>query len=246
MKAVILAGGKGLRLRRVIKGIPKPMAVVSGKPFLEYLILQLKAWGIKHIVLSIGYKGKVIRQYFQDGKKWGVRIVYSQEAIPLGTAGALSKALQLSCERVWYVLNGDSYFDCNFANLKRFHAKRKALVTMGLVSVRERGRFGAVTVNKDNSIKGFREKDMQGVGLVNSGVYCVDRRLLKEIPRGRVSLENDIFPRLIGHGLYGFPSKGFFVDIGIPLDYRRLSKVHFPMHISPRSKYHKNKRSLAR
>src|SRR3989304_3798957 len=111
MKAVILAGGEGTRLREIIKDVPKPMAPVGGRPFLEYLILQLARWDFRKIILSIGYRGSIIKSYFGNGEQCGVNIKYSEEYEPLGFGGALRKAAQMIEDEQFIAMNGDSFFD---------------------------------------------------------------------------------------------------------------------------------------
>lgn len=222
MKAIILAGGAGLRLRKVIKDLPKSMAPISGRPFLEYLILQLKKWEIEEVILSIGYKGEVIKSFFGNGKKWGVEIIYCEEKQPLGTAGALRQAVNLTSDREFFSLNGDSFVDLDYNQIVAYHRQKGAVATIGLVGVNEVSRYGKVEINKDGKILRFREKSAARAGFINAGVYFFAREVIKDIPERKVSIEKEIFPRLVGRGLYGFVTKGFFVDIGVPKDYLSL------------------------
>ncbi|RJQ13368.1 MAG: hypothetical protein C4560_14185 [Nitrospiraceae bacterium] len=226
MKAVILAGGKGLRLREAIKDIPKPMAPVAGRPFLEYLILQLIRWDIREMILSIGYKGEVIRSYFDNGSKWGVRIEYSEETEPLGTAGALKEAAGLITDENFIAMNGDSFFNLDLKTLIGFHEKHNADATIGLVRAGDSGRYGSVKVNGSGVVAAFTEKGSAGGGEINGGIYILRRSVADSIPPGNVSFETDVLPKLAGNGLYGMASKGFFIDIGIPGDYFQLCKDH--------------------
>src|SRR3972149_7231807 len=164
MRAVILAGGEGLRLRNVVKNAPKPMARIAGSPFLEYLILQLIRWNIKEIVLSIGYKGGIIKSYFGNGKKWDVKILYSEEVFPLGTGGALKKASSFIDSDRFVVMNGDSFFDADLTKLLEIHNKRNAIATVALTSVENKSRYGSVDVNNDHEVLRFIEKDTGGYG----------------------------------------------------------------------------------
>lgn len=221
MKAIILAGGLGSRLRDVVKDLPKPMAPVGGKPFLEYLLLQLKRWGTTDIVLSVGYKKNVIKSYFGDGGSWGIHISYSEENEPLGTGGALKQALSKNDDFHFIVMNGDSFFNLSFADLIRYHAGKPGLVTMGLAIVKDRSRYGGVEINDDDgSFNSFQQDGLETAGLINSGVYIVNRNILKYIPDGRVSFEGHVLPLLKNdHLLYGKAFDAFFLDIGIPKDY---------------------------
>ncbi|MBI5408138.1 MAG: nucleotidyltransferase family protein [Nitrospirae bacterium] len=226
MKAVILAGGKGLRLREVIKDIPKPMAPVNDRPFLEYLVLQLVRWDIKELIFSIGYKGEVIRSFFNNGEKWGVTIEYSEETEPLGTAGALREAAKLIADEKFIAMNGDSFFNLDLKALIGFHEEHNARATIGLVQAEDSGRYGSVKTNGGGEIVDFTEKGNGDGGAVNGGIYILHRSFADFIPPGKVSLETDVLPKLAGRGLYGMAAKGFFIDIGIPGDYFQLCKNH--------------------
>lgn len=220
MKAIILAGGYGTRLRPVVSDIPKPMAPVAGKPFLEYLILQLKKARIRDIILSVGYMGGVIRSYFSDGKSWDVKIEYVEEREPLGTGGGVREAIAGMDDEKSIVLNGDSFLSVNFGELVRYHENHAAVATMALALCEDTSRYGKVQINERGEVVEFTEKGKGGKGHVNGGVYVVNRSLRKYLPAGKSSLERDVFPRIIGTGLYGMPASGFFIDIGVPEDYR--------------------------
>jgi D-glycero-alpha-D-manno-heptose 1-phosphate guanylyltransferase len=222
MRAVILAGGEGLRLRNVVKNAPKPMARIAGRPFLEYLILQLIRWNIKEIVLSIGYKGGMIKSYFGNGKKWDVEILYSEEIIPLGTGGALKKASSFIDSDRFVVMNGDSFFDADLTKLIEIQNKRNAIATIALTSVENKSRYGSVDVNNDHVVLRFIEKDTGGYGFINGGIYLFQRNVIDMIRDGNVSLEKEVLPLLVGKGLYALTMKGAFVDIGTPDDYLNL------------------------
>lgn len=224
MKAIILAGGEGTRLREIIKEIPKPMAPIAGKPFLEYLVLELAKWNINEIVLAIGYKGGVIKSYFGNGKKWNTDILYSEEKKMLGTGGALREASRLINDEQFVVMNGDSILEVDFNDLSDFHKKNDAIVTVGLVNVDDAARYGRVGINKKGEVEGFIEKGTEGYGLINGGVYIFNHEIIKAISSGTVSLEREVLPSLIKKGLYGMVIKGFFVDIGMPVDYINLFK----------------------
>lgn len=221
MKAIILAGGLGTRLRASVKDIPKPMAPVAGKPFLEYLLLYLRRSKITDIVLSVGYKKDVIRSYFGDGSSFGIRISYSEENEPLGTGGALKQSISKSDDSHFIVMNGDSFFNIPFADLLQYHGDKPGLITMGLAFVQDRSRYGVVAINTaDGRIKSFQKDGMETSGLINSGVYVVNRDIVKYIPDGPVSLEANVLPLLKNDRLlYGKAFDAFFLDIGIPKDY---------------------------
>lgn len=219
MKAILLAGGAGLRLREVVPDLPKPMAPVGGRPFLEYLVMQLVRWGVKEMVLSVGYKKEAVKSYFGRGERWSVRIEYSEEDEPLGTGGALRKAAGLIREGHFITMNGDSFLDMDFKKIISYHESAGASVTMGLVRVSDVGRYGCVEVGETGEILRFIEKGKGGNGIINGGIYICNRAIIDMIPDGNVSLEKDVLPNLINKGLYGMVSNGFFIDIGIPRDY---------------------------
>jgi D-glycero-alpha-D-manno-heptose 1-phosphate guanylyltransferase len=224
MKAIILAGGLGTRLRDIVQDVPKPMAPVGGKPFLEYLILQLVRWDIREIVISTGYKGDVIKSYFGDGGKWGVKIDYSEEESPLGTGGALKKAARMVDDHQFILMNGDSFINIDFGRFIDFHDRKKAAVTMSLVHVTNMSRYGEVKVNENGKVYRFVEKSVDGEGYINAGVYLLDRKIISRIPDGKVSLEREILPLLIGPGVHAMTVDGFFMDIGTPIDYLKICR----------------------
>ncbi len=231
MQALILAGGAGTRLRPVLSELNKPMAPVAGKPFLEYLLLQLKKYEIHGVVLCVGYKADLIQSYFDRGDRWGIQISYSYEREFLGTGGALKLAENLVHEEDFFVMNGDSLFDIDLHGLMRYHREMKARATVALAHVEDTQRYGLVGVNESGRIVSFIEKrEGSREGLINGGVYVFAREVLDLIPAGRpASLEKDIFPMLIERDIYGLPMKGYFVDIGVPADYLRLQSS--PAHL---------------
>jgi NDP-sugar pyrophosphorylase family protein len=230
MKAIILAGGEGKRLRPVINDIPKPMAPIKGKPFLEYIILQLKSQNLKDIIISTGYKGSIIKNYFQDGGNWDLNIEYSEEDKPLGTGGALRKAGKLIDDDQFIVMNGDSYFDIEFKQLISFHEDKQAVTTIGLAYVETLERYGHVEIGNYGEITKFTEKgNSVSAGHVNGGIYILNSELINKIPLAQVSLEAEVFPDLINKGLFGVKFKSFFIDIGKPEEYERICKE--PVHL---------------
>lgn len=233
MKAIILVGGQGKRLRDAVRDVPKPMAPVGGRPFLEYLIYQLKKWGINDIILSTGYKSEVVSSYFGDGHNWGANIDYSHEKEPLGTGGAIMQAMNKFKDENFIVMNGDSFLDVNFDRLTYVHYKRHALATLSVIFKEEPKRYGHVEIDDNSSIiTRFKEKGEDSRGFINGGVYFFNRRVFESVYRPidgaspNVSLEEHILPSLIRHGLYACIVEGFFVDIGTPDDYYGLCDNH--------------------
>ena len=226
MQAVILAGGLGMRLREVVAERPKAMAAVAGKPFLAYLIEQLRAQGLSDVVLCVGHLGDQIRDHFGDGSRWGVSIRYAVEQELLGTAGALKNA-EPFIDGTFLVLNGDSYLDDDLRQVVAFHERRRTIPqmvgTVATVTVDDAAAYGALELGPRLRIAGFAEKGASGWGWINAGVYALEPQVLEVIPAGRpVSLERETFPRLLeqGYYLYACPMEGFFVDIGTPQGYR--------------------------
>jgi NDP-sugar pyrophosphorylase family protein len=224
MQALILAGGAGTRLKSVLGELNKPMAPIAGRPFLEYLLLRLKKYEIDEVTLCVGYKADLIQSYFDTGERWGVRVSYSHETEFLGTAGALKLAEVYIHEEECFVMNGDSLFATDLNALLHYHRAKKARATLALAQVENTRRYGSVSLNEAGQIVSFIEKrESAEDGMINAGIYVFAREVFAMIPPGQpVSLEQDILPGLIGRSLYGLPSSGYFVDIGLPADYAKL------------------------
>jgi len=228
MKALILAGGFGTRLKEVISDRPKVMAPVNGKPFLEYIIQLLRRNGFGEIVISLGYLGDYIKAYFGDGTNFGVKVEYAVEDFPLGTGGALKNAEKLFNEP-FLVVNGDTYLEADFNNLISFHNDKKSLATIALAEVTDVGESGLVSLLKSGKIKSFKEKPKNGKkGLVNAGYYFFSPKIFKHIPhKKRLSLEKIIFPKLVNRRLiHGVSMNASFLDIGKPESYEK-AKTYF-------------------
>lgn len=229
LQAVILCGGLGTRLQnRLPGGTPKSLAPISGRPFLEYLLRDLVAVGIRDIVLCTGHGGAAIREHFGQGEKFGATIEYSEEKEQLGTGGALKKAQPLIRSNPFLVLNGDTLLDIDYGRLLSKHAKAAALVTLALTQVQDGGRYGNVMLLPNGQVTQLREKPAEPLSTgepvwIYGGVCCADQRIFSEIKAAppAVSLERDILPQLTGRGLFAELFTGFFLDIGIPQDYER-------------------------
>ena len=223
MPCLILVGGLGTRLRPVLNDLPKPMAAVAGKPFLEYLILWLRQAGIRRVILCAGYRSEKIQEYFQGGDAFGLQIAYSVEREPQGTWGAIRQACRFVTQRDFLVLNGDSWLQVDLAQLWDFHLHRGGIATIAAVEVIDSSRFGTLDVDSYGRILDFREKRSPGNNaLVNGGVYIFSREVLAVAPAMAHSLEKDVFPMLLPHGVFAMPVNGYFVDIGLPEEYKRL------------------------
>jgi NDP-sugar pyrophosphorylase family protein len=229
MKALILAGGLGTRLRPLVSDRPKPMAQVEGKPFLEYQIEQLRAQGFKDLVLCIGHLAHHVQDYFGDGRDWGVRIDYVVETELLDTAGAIKNA-QRFIEDTFLVLNGDSYLEVDFPGLVEVHQSRRSsddhtVATIAVVAVDDTSAYGKIELDADARLLQFGEKAEAGSGWINGGVYVLEPAVLDFIPTGlAVSLEKETFPLILeqSHHVFGYSVQGFFVDIGTPEGYHRF------------------------
>jgi D-glycero-alpha-D-manno-heptose 1-phosphate guanylyltransferase len=225
--AVLLVGGMGTRLRSVVPSTPKPLAPVGNKSFLQLVVRQLRSQGIHHLVMCAGYLADRIEDEFRDGHDWDVAIDYSKESHPLGTAGAVKFAeRRLSAVADFLVMNGDSFLELDFRQFIRFHREHGGLISIAVRKVENARRYGTVQVDTGNRVIGFTEKTgTQAPGLVNGGVYVFNRAVLRHIPDGPASLEMDIFPRLVGHGVYALEQHGMFIDIGTPEDYARAQEL---------------------
>ncbi len=222
---VILAGGLGTRLRSEFNG-PKSLAPVGQRPFLDYLLKFLQAAGVNQVVLCLGYKGIQIEERYGTGASLGIRIQYSRESQPLGTAGALKAAQPYVTLEDFLVLNGDSLFNTDLVDLFEFHRKHRALATLALARISlPTSRYGSVRIDERGIIMEFADKRMSnesGETLISSGCYVMNRAIFDEIPfRQPASLENDVFPGLVGKRFYGLASSDYFIDIGIPEDFRK-------------------------
>ena len=223
-QALILAGGLGTRLKETIGDVPKPMAMIRGRPFLEYLIMQLRRFSFNDITLLVGYGKEAIKTYFGDGNRWGVRIGYTEEKELLGTGGALRLALELIQSTDVLIMNGDSYADTDLEVFFQFHKKNKALLTMLLVPAPEDSRYGFVEVDRDHRLISFKEKNKDKAGkLINAGLYAANREFFEEIPKkGPASLENNVIPSCLDKRCFGFVANSYFIDIGTPESYTGL------------------------
>lgn len=228
--AVILAGGLGTRLRSVVPDLPKPMAPIEGKPFLEYQMDYWIAQGIRRFVLSIGYRHEAISAHFGSSYQ-AAHIDYVVEAEPLGTGGGLLLAAQeIQAGEPFLLLNGDTYFSVGLSMLTDFFHQNDADWCFALFRAQEVGRYMGLDIDADGRIASF-DGDMRQAGrLANGGVYCVNPRALRQLasqPGDRVSLEDGIFREALSSGqrMFGREFTGTFIDIGVPADYRRAAEL---------------------
>jgi D-glycero-alpha-D-manno-heptose 1-phosphate guanylyltransferase len=228
MEAIVLAGGLGTRLRAVVPDLPKPMAPVNGRPFLERLLDYWIAQGVTRFILSTGYRHEVLAAHF-GAAFHGAAIRQVVEDRPLGTGGGLLLASSaLTGAGSFLVLNGDTFFEVALGALHDFHAAHRADATLSLFRTPQQGRYTGINVGKAGEIRSF------GTGargaLANGGVYLMERSLLVGgpwQPQSAVSLEEDILPYAVqaGRRVYGMECTGRFIDIGVPEDYARAADV---------------------
>lgn len=231
MQAILLAGGLGTRLQSVINDRPKPMALIEGKPFIEYVVRELSRNGIADIIFAVGYKGSMVEHYFGDGSSFllpdgggHLRIRYAYEKELLGTAGAIKNAGKLVTEDPFLVLNADTFYRIDYGRLVRMQQDRQLELALVLREVPDVSRYGQAILD-GSKLAAFNEKTTCArPGTINGGVYLLTRALLEDIPEGKVSLENEMIPRWLSEGraLGGFVSDGYFIDIGIPEDYYKF------------------------
>ena len=229
MEAIVLAGGFGTRLSERLQGVPKPMALVAGRPFLEILLTRLQRAGCDHVVLSVGYLHQVIQDHF-GASFLGMRVDYAIESAPLGTGGAIRLALNQIREESVLVLNGDTFLQADYADMMRFHAAEGAAATIAVVHQPNIARYGGVVV-EGNRIVGFEEKSRfddgqnsgPNPGLISAGAYVLARNLAWPPNLGkRFSIERDFFAPEIGRlRPAAYMVEGFFLDIGLPEDLDR-------------------------
>jgi NDP-sugar pyrophosphorylase family protein len=177
--------------------------------------------------MCTGYLADQIEREFGDGRAWDISIEYSKEPIPMGTAGAIKLAeAHLGGARDFLVMNGDSFLEVDLPELIRFHRDRQAIASIAVVGVENASRYGTMAVEPDGRVEGFTEKSGSELpGLINGGVYVFNRSALEYFPEGPASLERDVFPRLLAHGVYALEQRGMFIDIGTPEDYARAQQI---------------------
>ena len=224
MDAVILVGGLGTRLRPLTLERPKHVLPLVDRPLLSYLVAQCARAGIERVVLSCGYLPDPIRDAFGEGDALGVRLEYAIEPELLGTAGAIRFAVaQAGIEGTFLALNGDILSDIDLAAHVARHRAAGAAASIALTRVREPSRYGLVRTGPDGGVRGFVEKpsaDQIDTDLINAGAYVLEPRVLDLVPEGQaVSIEREVFPRLVGHGLYAWHAPGYWADVGTPASY---------------------------
>jgi len=223
--AIILAGGLGTRLKEVIDDAPKSMAPVNGRPFLEYQLDLLDRWGLKRVILSVGYKKEIIHLHFGEQYK-SMELIYAEEDEPLGTGGAILNALQHVQGYAVFILNGDTYFDINMQRLDDFRRIKECDLCLAIRFEIDPDRFGMLEFDNNNRITRFYEKST-GIdeGYINGGVYVVRKDYLLRfgLPE-KFSFEKDFLQKYYQtEEFYGMRCFSYFRDIGIPGDYQKAN-----------------------
>lgn len=227
MEGIVLVGGLGTRLRPITESVPKPMVDVAGRPFLEYVLDELIEKGISRVCLAVGYKAEVVTQHFGSEYR-GVPIVYSCEDSPLGTGGAIIRALDFVEGESILIVNGDTLFQVNLNDMLDKHEDRQANLTIAVKHMNNFTRYGVVIVNGRGLVTDFEEKKAKTDGFINGGVYILNRKCILEIPLPETfSFERDFMARYCKElEINSYKSDGYFIDIGIPEDLER-AQVEF-------------------
>ncbi len=224
MKAVIMAGGEGTRLRPQTSNLPKPMLPLVGRPMMEHIVSLLRRHGITDIVVTVAFLPNAIRSYFGDGSELGVRMAYATEESPLGTAGSVRNAREQLSER-FLVISGDVLTDIDLTSVIAFHEKNQALATIALCAVENPLEFGIVITREDGTIERFLEKPGWGQvfsDTINTGIYVLEPEIFDLIPEGRsVDFSGEVFPAALeaGDPLYGYVADGYWEDVGTTAAY---------------------------
>jgi mannose-1-phosphate guanylyltransferase / phosphomannomutase len=228
MKAVVMAGGEGTRLRPLTSNQPKPMVSIVGKPCMEHILELLREHGLTDVIVTVAFLPQAIRSYFGEGDTLGLNIGYSVEESPLGTAGSVRLAAR-QLDETFLVISGDALCDLDLTKLIEFHKERGAAVTIGLKSVENPLEFGIVVTDEDGRIERFLEKPSWGQvfsDTINTGIYVLEPEVLKHVPTDRpYDFSKELFPYLLemGRPLYGFVMDGYWQDIGNLDQYRQAN-----------------------
>ena len=218
---VVLAGGLGKRLRSETGDTPKVLAQVNSVPFLDILLKNLSKQGFKRIILCTGYQSEAIESYYKQNVL-DLTIEFSKEDMPLGTGGAIKKALVLVQSEKFFVLNGDCFCSVLFKDFLEFHNTKDALASMVLTELEDKKDFGSVVINQDNKIESFQEKSEKSLSpYVSVGIYCFNKEIFSLMPNKEAfSIEHDFFPDLVKKDFFGFVTDQSFLDIGTPDRYK--------------------------
>src|SRR4051794_34493562 len=222
VQALILAGGQGTRLMPLTSSVPKPVVPLVDRPFIAFMLDWLKGHGVDDVVMSLGNLAEGVRAVLGDGQELGLRLRYTEEPRPLGTGGALKFAEDMLDER-FLMLNGDTLTDFDLSAQIAAHERTGARATLALYPVEDPSAYGLVRLNADDSVREFVEKpapDQIDTNNISAGVYVLEKSVLETLTKGEpASIERDVFPKLVGNGLYGHVTPGYWKDIGTPERY---------------------------
>src|SRR5687768_14247032 len=227
MKAVVMAGGEGTRLRPMTSSMPKPLLPVANRPIMEHVLRLLKRHGLNETVVTVQFLASLVKNYFGDGEELGMDLTYAHEEKPLGTAGSVKNAEEALRSDSFLVISGDALTDFDLTDLIRFHRERGALVTVCLTRVHNPLEFGIIIVDDDGRIQRFLEKPTWGQvfsDTVNTGIYVMEPEVLDRVAPGEVvDWSGDVFPQLLSEGapLFGYVADGYWEDVGTHESYLR-------------------------
>ncbi|MBI5159677.1 nucleotidyltransferase family protein [Candidatus Micrarchaeota archaeon] len=227
MRAFVLCGGEGTRLRPYTYSIPKPMLPLGNKPILEFVVNNLKRHGVTDVTLTVGYLREQIEAYFGDGKKFGVKMRYLVEDKPMNTAGSIFPAKQevQKEDETFVVVMGDHLTSANLTKMIDFHKKKKGIGTMGLKMQGTPLEYGVAEMDKEGKITGFKEKPIL-TNLINAGIYVLEPEVFDYIEVGK-DFAKHVFPAVMQQGkkIYGYPFDEYWIDIGRLADYEDLHRM---------------------
>ncbi|MBI4154449.1 NTP transferase domain-containing protein [Candidatus Woesearchaeota archaeon] len=213
-KALILAGGKGTRLKPITDEIPKPMILLHGKPILQHTLDLLRKYGVDDVYISVGYKGDVIKEYFGNGSRFGIKITYIEEKEPLGTAGPLALARPYLTE-TFVMCNADELKDIDLADMYLFHKERGALATIALTTVEDPSSYGVAMMQGDKVMQFLEKPEKPLSKLINAGLYILEPEVVSFVKTGFSLIEKDVFPKIAAEKrLYGYSFSGQWFDTG--------------------------------
>ena len=221
MEAIILAGGMGTRLKPCVENLPKPLAPIDGKPFLRYLLDYLYVNGIHRAIISTGYKAEIVEEFIGKSHR-GMTVEYCREDSPLGTGGAIKKALGMCREKCAVVINGDTYFDVNLSGMKKFHDASGCRISLAAKWI-ENAENSGLLQHENGILCGFHEKGIMSAGLINGGIYFIEKNALDGISEEKFSFEKQILETAYCP-VSVYESDGYFIDIGIPENYKKAER----------------------
>ena len=225
MEAIILAGGFGKRLQKIVGAIPKPMAPVNNRPFLDYLLDYLIINKVKSVIFSVYYKYNLIKKHYGNSYK-GITISYSIDNAELGTGGAINAALLMACDDHVFVINGDTYFDVNLKNLFKEHYKNDNDITFSLKPMKNFNRYGFVKTDLNGKVLSLEEKKYRVEGEIDGGIYLIKKTIFSEYENNKKFSFNDFIVKNLNNLKVGsLLFDELFIDIGTPEDYEKAQKV---------------------